>query len=1058
MLKQTFRFLKKILQVGMWLLLLYSATPASSQQKFAVSGRVTSTDSLPLSGVSVQIKGDTAGTSTNAKGEFTLQVNFNAVLIFSYVGYNATEWTIVDPSLPIHVVLQAASGALGEVVVTAFGRKQRREAIVGSVTSVAPEELKVPSSNLTTALAGRVAGMVAYQRSGQPGQDNAMFFIRGVTTFGYKQDPLILVDNIELTPTDLARMQVDDIASFSILKDASATALYGARGANGVILITTKEGKEGKARISVRVENSVSEPTKSIRLADPVTYMELYNEAITTRDPLGVPMFSQNKINNTKSGANPYVYPAVDWLNELFKKRTNNQRANLNVSGGGKVARYFIAGSFNQDNGILKVNPVNNFNSNVKLQNYQLRSNVNINVTRSTEVVVRLSGSFDEYAGPISSDGSLGTDLYYKALHTSPVLFPTHYTPDSANLFTKHILFGNSIGGSNAQGTLYDNPYADLMKGYKNYSRSRMSAQFELNQNLSFLTKGLSLRGIFSTNRFSFFDVTRQYLPYYYDIGNYDKQRDQYSLIWLNQQPGQATEYLDFVPGTKEINTFLYLQGVIDYNRDFGNNNISGSLVGTRQQTLNANANDPATSLPSLQYSLPYRNLGYAGRLTYSYKNAYFLEFNFGYNGSERFSSNHRFGFFPTIGASWVVSKEKFWKGKLADVVSRLKLRGSYGLVGNDAIGAQRFFYLSDVNLNGGNPAVFGFNNTYIRNGVSIGNYENKDVTWETSAQTNAGVEFTLFNNFNVIAEVYRQHRYNILQQRSALPSTMGLEAPISAHLGEVDSKGLDISIDYKKNFNSGLWISGRANLTVTENKYKAFEEPQYEEPWRYLTGQAVNQVYGYIAERLFVDDKEAAYSPPQQFGDLPPRGGDIKYRDVNGDGIISQKDMVPIGLPTTPQIVYGVGISTGFKGFDVSAFFQGLARATFFIDPVATSPFVNNTQLLAAYADNHWSEENQNLYALWPRFSNNLVNNNVQPSTWWMRDGTFLRLKSLEVGYSFSQKLAKRIYMDNFRIYFNGLNLLTWSRFKLWDPEMGGNGLAYPIQKVYNIGINLNF
>ncbi len=417
---------------------------------------------------------------------------------------------------------------------------------MGAVTTVNPKDLKIPSSNLTTALAGQVAGMIAYQRSGQPGQDNASFFVRGVTTFGYKQDPLILIDNVELTATDLARLQVDDIASFSILKDASATSLYGARGANGVILVTTKEGKAGKAKINFRFENSISQATKNLEMADPVSYMELFNEAIMTRDSLGGPRYDQNKINHTKNSDNKFVYPAVDWMSELFKQRTNNQRANLSVSGGGEVARYYVAGAFNRDNGILKVSPVNNFNNNVRLDNYQLRSNVNINLTKTTEMVVRLSGNFDEYTGPVTQDASFGTDLYSLVMHTSPVDFPAFFLPDSSTVFDKHILFGNKLLETGQLGT---NPYAQLMRGYKNFSRSRMSAQVEMTQNLSFITKGLNFRGMVTTNRYSFFDVTRQYNPFYYQVGDYDRQKDEYRLVWLNNKPGEATEYLDFNSG-----------------------------------------------------------------------------------------------------------------------------------------------------------------------------------------------------------------------------------------------------------------------------------------------------------------------------------------------------------------------------------------------------------------------------------------------------------------------------------------------------------------------------
>lgn len=1037
-------------RVIIFVLALFMSVGGYAQDK-SIAGKITNEKGEALAGVSISVKGTTKGAVSEQDGSYAINISDKEnILVFSLVGYVSREVVPEEKDI-LNIVLKEESAELSEVVVTAFGRKESREAVVGSVTSVAPGELKIPSSNLTTAMAGKIAGLIAYQRSGQPGQDDADFFIRGVTTFGYNSSPLILVDGVELSTTDLARMQVDDIESFSILKDASATALYGARGANGVILVSTKSGREGKAQVHVRFENSLSQPTQNIQLADPITYMNLFNEAITTRDPLGVPLFSQNKITNTQMGVNPYVYPAVDWLQELFKKQTTNQRGNLSVKGGGKVAQYYISGSFTQDNGILKVSPVNDFNSNVNLQTYQLRSNINVHLTKTTELVVRLSGLFDEYTGPITSDGSLSTDLYYKALHTSPVLFPAFFLPDSANITTQHILFGNSLLGVSGS-SLYDNPYADLMKGYKNYSKSRMSAQFELNQSLSFITKGLSFRGMLSTNRYSYFDISRQYKPFFYTIGSYDNSSSRYRLLWLNDQPDQATEYLDFQPGVKDINTFFYLRGIVDYDRSFGNNNLSGSFIATREQRLNANAS-------SLQLSLPYRNLGLAGRTTYSYKRKYFAEFNFGYNGSERFSPDHRFGFFPTIGGAWVVSNEKFWKEGIAGIISRFKIRGSYGLVGNDNIGSQRFFYLSDVDLNVNAPVSFGLLNGYSRNTVAINNYENNNVTWEVARKINLAAELSVLKDFNIVAEIYKEHRYNILQQRANIPSSMGLEAPISANIGEADSRGLDLSIDFNHYINNEFWVSGRGNLTISSNKYTVYEEPEYNESWRYLVGRPVNQTYGYIAERLFVDDKEVANSPEQNFGGLPVMGGDIKYRDVNKDGVIDNKDRVPIGLPTVPQIVYGFGISTGgFKGFDLSAFFQGLARESFFIDPQATAPFVNNTQLLKAYADSHWSEDNQDLMAIWPRLSAVQVNNNVQQSTWWMRDGSFLRLKSLELGYTVPGKLINKAHLKSIRIYGSGLNLFTWSSFKLWDPEMAGNGFAYPIQRVFNLGIDINF
>lgn len=1046
--------------------------PAISAHLVTVTGSVKDTTAKYLGGVSItNLSKKGSGTFTDNNGNFIIKVAPGSVLQFSFVGYQNQDVTITEATDSLGIVLHPASAASQDVVVTAFGRQERREAVVGSVTTVNPSDLQIPASNLTTALAGRVAGMIAFQRGGQPGFDNANFFIRGVTTNGYSASPLILVDNIELSADDLARLQVDDIASFSILKDASAAALYGARGANGVILITTKDGKIGKANVNVRVENSISQPTKNVKLADPITYMNDYNEAVTTRFPGQTQPFTPNQIYNTQltlqhaPGSSPYIYPAVDWMTELFKSHTTTNRADFSASGGSQFAKYYIAGSYSRDNGILQVNPVNNFNSGMKYENYQLRTNVNLTITPTTTVEIRLWGNFNDYTGPItsSSDG-FATDLYTKMLHTSPVAFPAYYLPDSANMLTHHILFGNN---TSINGGLLDNPYADLMYGYKSFSQSRMSAQFELTQKLDFFTKGLSFHGIFSTNRYSYFDLTRSYKPFYYQIQNFDPHTNDYTLDWINSQPGQAQEFLSYYPGSKSVTTYLYMQGTIDYNRTFGRNNVSATLIGTREQT---ESGDEST----LQASLPARNLGVSGRASYSYDNRYFLEFNFGYNGSEKFAPEHRWGFFPTIGGAWVISNEKFWTGGIANILTKLKIRGSYGLVGNDNIGSSRFFYLSNVSPDGGPGASFGSTNGFSLNGTTITAYPNPDITWERSRKSNLAIEATILKNLNITAEIYHEYRYDILNPRGYIPVTVGIETSaasnLQANIGKVSSQGLDLNIDYKQNFSKDFWAQVMANLTVTSNKLLYDEEPDYRYPYQYNIGQPLNQPRGYIAERLFVDDKEAQNSPAQSFtgAQLPLMGGDIKYRDVNGNGVVDGDDQVSIGLPTTPQIIYGFGFSVGYKNFDLSAFFQGLARESFFINPTAntdiyngiygTAPFLNNGQLLQAYADNHWSEANQNLYALWPRFSSVDIPNNDQQSTWWLRDGSFLRLKSAEFGYTLPHKWTSHAAIKNFRIYLSGLNLLTFSPFKMWDPEMAGQGFAYPIQRVYNLGVNMNF
>lgn len=1010
-----------------------------------ITGLVTDSASSPLAGVSVTVKGnDKLGTTTDLNGRYVLEVPDNAILVFNMVGFTAYEIpTLNRPGIDVRLMPQA--NQLQSVVVVAFG-KEKKEDVVGSISSVDPSQLRVPSSNLTTALAGNVAGLIAYQRSGEPGANNANFFIRGVTTFGYNVNPLILIDNIEATTTDLANLQVDDIASFSILKDATATALYGARGANGVILISTKQGKEGKAVYSIRVENSNSAPTKNIQLADPITYMNLANEATLTRDPLGIEPYSQEKIDNTAAHTNPYVYPQVDWMHTLFKNSSMDQRADANISGGASTARYYVSGTFDQDHGILNVPKLNNFNNNINLKTYSIRSNVDVNLTKTTILTTRISGTFQDYSGPING----GTQVYNEVMHANPVLFPAFYAPDAANQYTQHILFGNYGSGN------YINPYADMVKGYKTYNTSQINAQAEIQQKLTFITPGLSFNAMANTSRYAYYDITRAYNPFYYDIGSYDPAGNSYVLTPIN--PTTGTEYLNYPAngGTKLITTSVYFQGILNYTHLFAKHHgVSGSLVYQAQ-------NDVSGDFTSLETSLPSRNLGVSGRATYNYAQRYYVEYNFGYNGSERFDAKHRFGYFPSFGLAWNISHEPFWTKKLINTVTNLKLRATYGLVGNDAIGSatDRFFYLSEVNMNDPTKAAsFGYNvgAPYKLNGITVNRYANPDITWEVAHETNLGMDLSLWNRLNVVVDAYETYRSNILMVRSSIPTTTGLSNIPSANIGAATSKGTDISIDYNKTFNRNWWVQEHANFTYAHSEYKKYEEPDYtNEPWLSRIGQPLTQTWGYVGERLFVDDKEAANTPAQTFGTYG--AGDIKYRDIDKDGQITSLDKVPIGYPTDPEIVYGFGVSVGYKTFDFSVFFQGQARSSFFINPDSTAPFANNAALLKAYADSHWSATNQNEYALYPRLSPSVNQNDAQSSTWWMRNGKFLRLKQAEIGYSLPPSILKRWKMKTFRIYLNGSDLLSFSKFRLWDIEMAGNGLGYPLQRVVNVGLQTSF
>lgn len=1037
-------------KIAMTLALILSTVAAVAQTK-TVKGVIYEEETgEPMPGATVSVEGSTRGVMTDLDGSFELTgVKPTDKLKFECLG-KETQVLQVGTMTNFVVKLKNAANELDEVTVVAFG-KQRKESVIGSISTVDVKTLKVPSSNLTTALAGNVAGVIAYQRTGEPGQDNADFFVRGITTFGANTSPLILIDNIELTSTDLARLQPDDIESFSIMKDATATALYGARGANGVIFVTTKRGQEGPAKIFARVETSISAPTDVVELADPVTYMKSYNEAISTRDPLGELMYTYDKIEQTgKPGANRLIYPANDWYDMLFKDFATSYRANVSARGGGKVATYYVSGAYTEDTGVLKVDKRNSFNNNIDDKNYTLRSNVDINVTPTTKLAVRLTGNFRDYQGPLNG----GSDVYRQVMHSDPVLFPAYYPVDDEHVGIQHIMFGNYEDGS------YINPYANLVKGYKNYQRSQMIAAVQLEQDLKFITKGLKFMTLFNLTRLSEFTVNRQFNPYWYRLDRYDSYTGEYHVNRINEN---GTDYLTYSESGKTVKNTMYSETRLNYNRSFGKHDVTGLLVFTASESLTANAG-------SLQLSLPSRNAGLSGRFTYGYDKRYFVEYNFGYNGSERFHKSHRWGFFPSAGLAWMMSNEKWFK-PLTKVVSNLKLRYSYGLVGNDNIGSSsnRFYYLSEMSMNNsGLGASFGETRNVSYNGIGVVRYANEAITWEKSYKSNYALELGLFKKLDIIAEYFTEHRTDIFMQRADIPNTMGLQAAVYGNIGQARSKGIDIQADYKQAWASGLWASARANFTYSTGKYDVYEEPTYPESYRQHAGRSIRQTWGYIAERLFVDDEDAANSPSQAAFGSQYGGGDIKYTDVNGDGVITNADMVPIGYPTSPEIIYGFGVSLGHKGFDVSVFFQGLGRESFWIDATSaystkynkygTAPFVNNGQLLKAYSDSHWSEDNRDIYALYPRYSAYENHNNTQVSTWWMRDGSFVRLKQMEFGYTLPQKLTNKIHIDNLRVYFQGNNLLCWSKFKLWDPELAGEGFNYPIQRTFNIGVNVTF
>ena len=759
------------------LLCLFFATNIYAQNR-EIRGMVTGDDNEPLAGATITIKNRQGGIIVDIDGKFTIKAKTGEILVVSFLGMKKQEVKIDNKDF-YAIKLLPETNEFDEVTVVAFA-KQKKESVISAVSTVNPQELKVPSSNLTTALAGRMSGLIAFQTSGEPGKDNAQFFVRGATTFGYKKDPLILIDNIELSTDDLARLNVDDIAQFSIMKDATATALYGARGANGVILVTTKQGTAGRPKVSVRVEQSVSTPRKKVKLTDPVNFMKLNNEAVNSRrDPnnpaasANYTVYSQEKIENTIAGTNPYYYPAVDWYDELFNDYALSTRVNANLSGGGSAVRYYVAASYTKDGGVIKNDKLNNYNSNINWQRYSVRSNINMDLSKTTEFAIRVNGNFDDYTGPLDS----GEGLYKKVMKTSPVLYPKSYPATDEYANNTHVLFGNANKGA------YINPYADMVRGYKESNNLLVAAQAELKQKLDFITQGLDARVLVSTTRSSYSDLTRAINPYYYQA-NYDKTNNSYTLTNIVE----GEEYLSYNQGAKNINTTNYIEAAVSYGRTFGAHATSGMLVYTRRE-------EKRSSEKTLQQSLPRRNQGIAGRFTYAYDSRYFAEFNFGYNGSERFAAHERYGFFPSFGLGYIISNEDFWI-PLRNTVDKLKFKLTYGLVGNDAIGSSedRFYYLSEVNPNDGNrDQFFGTDYDNHMNGVSVSRYPNIYITWEKSKKVNLGFELGMFNSaLEIQTDFFYERRTQIYQPRAHIPSSMGLSAGVSANIGEASSRGID--------------------------------------------------------------------------------------------------------------------------------------------------------------------------------------------------------------------------------------------------------------------------
>ena len=1009
-----------------------------SQKKRLLQGLVKDEQGNPIIGASIQLKNTGTGVITDLDGLFQIQVtDKNSVIVISYIGYVTQEISVGDRS-SITVQLKEDTKSLEEVVVTAFGATQKKETMAGSIQQVRPAELKVPSSSLSTSFAGRMAGVIAIQRSGQPGADGADFWIRGKSTFGDATGVLIVLDGVEISSSDLNALDPEVIESFSILKDATATAMYGTRGANGVMIVTTKSGQDLlKPIINFRLETSMSQLTSVPEMVGGVDYMKLYNEALTTRG-ITTGLYDDTKIRATEQGLNPLVYPNVDWYNEMFNKNAFAQRFNFNIRGGKKAVTYFMSASVKHDAGNLKSLSKDYFsyNNNINVMRYDFVNNLSIKATNTTKISLGLNVSLRDWKGP-----SAGVDgIFSMSREASPVDFPIVYPArNDKEIYT---LWGGMSGGIYNNG--YRNPVAEYVVGYKKQFASTVNANIRLDQDLKMVTKGLKLHVLASFKNWSKTETTRKAGYNQFEIDQYNEATGEYTLSRVGNEQKTALNTEGAATGDRRI----FIQAYLDYKRKFGVHDVNAMLLYNQDQLDN---NKP----DNLLSSLPRRKQGIAARLSYAYDDRYLAEVNFGYNGSENFAKNNRFGFFPSIALGYNISQEKFWE-PISNVISHFKLRGSYGLVGNDGIN-ERYAYLEDIVLSSDKwKYTTGVNQNVNLQGPVWNRYYNPNLTWEVGKKLNVGFDMQLFHQVNLNFDVFKEIRSKIYMQKvNTLPDFIGTgETKIYENSGKMKNVGFDIALDYNKQITKDFFLSFKGTLTYAHNTILERDEPPFQlYPNLSSVGYSRGQHMDYVAGGLFRDQADVDSHAEQTLGYIP-QPGDIKYvdqPDANGncDGIINTNDRVYMGYPEDPEIVYGFGPSMKYKNWDFSFFFQGAARTSILMS--GFHPFGKNATrgVMKFIADDYWSESNPNPNAAYPRLTRDTNANNTVNSSYWLRNGAFLKLKNAEIGYTFKM----------FRAYLNGSNLLTFSPFKHWDPEMGGgSGMKYPTQRVFNIGIQFTF
>lgn len=1040
---------------------IIDATDSYQQKKHTVTGLLTDADGNPIIGATVSIKGTTHGVTSDIDGKYILNdVSEGDIIEFRYIGYNTEEKTYKGEK-NINVRLMEASVGLDDVVVIGYGQ-QKKESVVSSLNTIGPAELNVKQRNLRNTLAGQIAGVIAVQRSGEPGNDAAAFYIRGQSSYAGGTSALVLVDGI---PRSMDDIDVDEIESFTVLKDAAATAVYGAEGANGVVLITSKRGKAQKTSVNFSAQYSIVTPTRMPETLNSYDYLSLYNEALWNDQgnpdkEYFNPQYTEERLNNYKSGKDPDLYPSVNWY-DLLQDHTQSQRYTVNFRGGSEKVRFFASGAYYSEDGIFNSNPMEKYDANIGLQRFNLRSNVDMDLTKTTELSIDMSGQYLKKNQP----GFSTDDIFNYISHYPVHVIPMYYSDNTAS-------------DHGAQGWGVENqPYNMLNNsGYSKTWSAFLQTKVTLRQDLKFITEGLSAKGSVSFDADFYSTMKRSKVPqsFYALSRNEDGTLDKKTM---KEGSALGNPGISGHDGTKKI----YLEASIDYQRTFDKlHDVTGMLLYMQKETQYQNKD-------GLQL-LPYRKQSFVARATYGYDSRYMIEASMGMTGSENFAQGHRWGIFPAVGAAWFISHEKFMSG-LEDYISKLKLRVSYGITGNDNIGENtRFPYRESINtgLGGYNfgltPGANGSASNSPGGGIAEGSFPMPNLSWEIEKKLNAGIDIGLFRGrVDFSADYFYNRRNDILLQRKTVSNVTGFRVLPYQNFGVVQNQGVDANLVLKQRIGQ-VDLSARGNLTFARNKILEYDEVPQKYAYQNYTGHSIfnspENMKLYIAEGLYMpedfditSDDTGAKTYKLKNGMPSPAAkvapGDIKYKDLNNDGVIDDYDRTYDHdyYPEVPEIVYGFGLNAEWKGFFVGVFFQGTAHtsANMLANNYNLMPFTQGVDNGSARVEtsNRWRAENpSNQDVFFPRLHTGRFDHNQYASTYWMRDAGFLRLKNIEIGYQFNDKILKQLKMKNLRVYLQGNNIAVWDHIKFWDPELGSanSGAKYPICSTYSLGLEVTF